>query len=184
MNIIAADTFINEESVDTAETIQFAVSGCDIGKVLIGRSSRGVCAILLGTDVKELEIELGRIFPDDLLIRNEPALRDDTSKVLRFLSSPNAGLDIALDIRGSFFQRKVWDALRTIPAGRPLTFNQLACRIPGSKSLRAIGQACAENPIALAIPCHRVMGNSGAFSSYRYGAHCKRSLINREVAAA
>jgi O-6-methylguanine DNA methyltransferase len=184
MNIIAADTFINEESVDTAETIQFAVSGCDIGKVLIGRSSRGVCAILLGTDVKELEIELARIFPDDLLIRNEPALRDDTSKVLRFLSSPNAGLDIALDIRGSFFQRKVWDALRTIPAGRPLTFNQLACRIPGSKSLRAIGQACAENPIALAIPCHRVMGNSGAFSSYRYGAHCKRSLINREVAAA
>jgi AraC family transcriptional regulator of adaptative response/methylated-DNA-[protein]-cysteine methyltransferase len=183
MKIIAGDTFINEESVDKAKTIQFAVSGCDIGKVLIGRSSRGVCAILLGTDAKELEIELGSIFPDDLLIRNEPALRDDTSKVLHFLSSPNAGLDIALDIRGSSFQRRVWNALRTIPAGRPLTFNQLACRIPGSKSLRAIGQACAENPIALAIPCHRVMGNSGSLSNYRYGAHCKRSLINREVAA-
>jgi O-6-methylguanine DNA methyltransferase len=104
-------------------------------------------------------------------------------KILRFLSCPNTGLDIALDIRGTPFQRKVWGALRTIPAGRPLTFAQLACRIPGSKSLRAIGQACANNPIALAIPCHRVMGNSGSLLNYRYGAQCKRSLINREVAA-
>jgi AraC family transcriptional regulator of adaptative response/methylated-DNA-[protein]-cysteine methyltransferase len=184
MNIIAANTFVNDKSADTAETIQFAVSGCDVGKVLVGRSSRGVCAILLGTDVVELEVELGKIFPDDPLICNEPALEDDMSKILHFLSSPKVGLDIILDIRGSSFQLKVWEALRTIPAGRPLTFAQLACRIPGSKSLRAIGQACADNPLALAIPCHRVMGNSGAFSSYRYGAHCKRSLINREVAAA
>jgi AraC family transcriptional regulator of adaptative response/methylated-DNA-[protein]-cysteine methyltransferase len=184
MNIIAADTFGNDTSVDPAQTVQFAISSCDVGKVLVGRSSRGVCAILLGTDVEELEIELGKIFPDDLLIRSEPAVKDETSKILHFLSSPNASLDIVLDIRGSSFQRKVWEALRTIPAGRPLTFAQLACRIPGSKSLRAIGQACAENPIALAIPCHRVMGNSGSLSNYRYGAHCKRSLINREIAAA
>jgi AraC family transcriptional regulator, regulatory protein of adaptative response / methylated-DNA-[protein]-cysteine methyltransferase len=184
MNIIAADTFGNDMSVVPAQTVRFAISSCDVGKVLVGRSSRGVCAILLGTDVEELEIELGKIFPDDLLIRSEPAVKDETSKILHFLSSPNASLDIVLDIRGSSFQRKVWEALRTIPAGRPLTFAQLACRIPGSKSLRAIGQACAENPIALAIPCHRVMGNSGSLSNYRYGAHCKRSLINREVAAA
>lgn len=183
MNIIAVDTFVNDTSVDRAETIQFAVSGCDVGKVLVGRSSRGVCAILLGTDVEELEIELEKIFPDGLLIRNEPAVKDDTSAILHFLSSPQAGLEIVLDIRGSSFQRKVWEALRTIPAGRPLTFNQLACRIPGPKSLRAIGQACADNPIALAIPCHRVMGNSGSLSNYRYSAQCKRSLINREVAA-
>jgi methylated-DNA-[protein]-cysteine S-methyltransferase/AraC family transcriptional regulator of adaptative response/methylated-DNA-[protein]-cysteine methyltransferase len=103
---------------------------------------------------------------------------------LRFLSSPNAVLDFALDIRGTPFQRKVWNALRTIPSGRPLTFAQLACRVPGSKSLRAIGQACADNPIALAIPCHRVMGNSGSLSNHRYSAPCKRSLINREVTAA
>src|SRR5258705_13308795 len=181
---IAADVFVNDKQVDPAETIQFAVSGCDVGKVLVGRSGRGVCAILLGTDVEELESELGKVFPDDLLIRNEPAVKDDTSKILRFLSSPNAGLDIVLDIRGSSFQRKVWEALRTIPAGRPITFNQLACPIAGSKSLPAIGQACAHNPIALAIPCHRVMGNSGSLSNYRYGARCKRSLVNREVAAA
>jgi AraC family transcriptional regulator, regulatory protein of adaptative response / methylated-DNA-[protein]-cysteine methyltransferase len=183
MNITAADNFVKHESVKAAEAIQFAVTGCDVGKVLVARSSAGVCAILLGTNAEELEIELGKIFPDDVLIRNERAVKEDMLKILRFLSCPNAGLDIALDIRGTPLQRKVWEALRTIPAGRPLTFAQLACRIPGSKSLRAIGQACANNPIALAIPCHRVMGNSGSLLNYRYGAQCKRSLINREVAA-
>jgi AraC family transcriptional regulator of adaptative response/methylated-DNA-[protein]-cysteine methyltransferase len=183
MNIIAADIFCKDASIGPAPTIQFAVSSCDIGKVLVGRSSRGVCAILLGPDEGELEIELQAIFPDGLLIHSESAVRDETSKILNFLSSPNVDLDLVLDIRGSSFQRKVWEALRTIPAGRPLTFAQLACRIPGSKSLWAIGQACAENPIALAIPCHRVMGNSGSLSNYRYDADCKRSLINREVAA-
>jgi methylated-DNA-[protein]-cysteine S-methyltransferase/AraC family transcriptional regulator of adaptative response/methylated-DNA-[protein]-cysteine methyltransferase len=184
MNVIAANNFVKHESVNAAGAIQFAVAGCDVGKVLVARSRTGVCAILLGTNAEELEIELGKIFPDDVSIRNERAVKEDMFKILRFLSSPNAGLDIALDIRGTFFQRKVWEALRTIPAGRPLTFAQLACRIPGSKSLRAIGQACADNPIALAIPCHRVMGNSGSLLNYRYGAQCKRSLINREVAAA
>jgi O-6-methylguanine DNA methyltransferase len=184
MNTVAADTFVNDKSVDTAETIEFAITACDVGRVLVGRSRRGVCAILLGTNAEELKIALGEIFPGDLFIHNEQAVRDDTSKILHFLSSPNADLDIDLDIRGSSFQRKVWEALRTIPAGRPLTFAQLACRIPGSKSLRAIGQACADNPIALAIPCHRVMGNSGSLSNSRYGADCKRFLINREAAAA
>jgi AraC family transcriptional regulator, regulatory protein of adaptative response / methylated-DNA-[protein]-cysteine methyltransferase len=183
MNITAADNFVKHESVKAAEAIQCAVTGCDVGKVLVARSSAGVCAILLGTNAEELEIELGKIFPDDVLIRNERAVKEDMLKILRFLSCPNAGLNIALDMRGTPFQRKVWEALRTIPAGRPLTFAQLACRIPGSKSLRAIGQACANNPIALAIPCHRVMGNSGSLLNYRYGAQCKRSLINREVAA-
>jgi AraC family transcriptional regulator of adaptative response/methylated-DNA-[protein]-cysteine methyltransferase len=184
MNIVAADTLINDKSLDTTEAIEFAVTSCNVGRVLVGRSNRGVCAILLGTSAEALEIELGMIFPGCLLMHNESAVKDDTSRILHFLSSPNAGLDIVLDIRGSPFQRKVWAALRTIPVGRPLTFNQLACRIPGSKSLRAVGQACADNPIALAIPCHRVMGNSGSLSNYRYGASCKRFLINREVAAA
>jgi O-6-methylguanine DNA methyltransferase len=183
MNITAND-FIKHEPADATEGIEFAVTGCDLGKVLIARSSAGVCAILLGTNAEELEIELAKIFPDEALIHNEPAVTDDVSKILRFLSSPNVGLDFALDVRGTPFQRKVWNALRTIPSGRPLTFAQLACRVPGPKSLRSIGQACADNPIALAIPCHRVMGNSGSLSSYRYDARCKRSLINREVADA
>jgi O-6-methylguanine DNA methyltransferase len=184
MNIITADTFVNDKSVDTTETIRFAVANSNALKVLVGRSSRGVCAILLGSSAEALEIELGMIFPGYMLMHNDSAVKDDTSRILHFFTSPNAELDIVLDIRGTPFQRKVWAALRTIPAGRPLTFNQLACRIPGSKSLRLIGQACADNPIALAIPCHRVMGNSGSLSNYRYSARCKRFLINREVATA
>ena len=183
MNVIAATNF-KDASINAAEAIQFAVTGCDLGKVLVARSGMGVCAILLGTNAEELEIELGKVVPDAVLIRNERAVKEDISRIQRFLSSPGDGLDIALDIRGTSFQRKVWEALRSIPAGRPLTFAQLACRISGSKSLRAIGRACADNPIALAIPCHRVMGNSGSLLTYRYGAQCKRSLINREVAAA
>ena len=182
MDVIAANSFSRDGSVETAEAIQFAISGCDLGKVLVARSREGVCAILLGNDGQELEIELGKIFLDAVYIRYERAVEEDISKILHFLSSPTTGLDISLDIRGTPFQRKVWGALRGIPAGRPLTFAQLACRVPGSKSLRAIGQACADNPLALAIPCHRVMGNSGSLLNYRYGVQVKRSLINREVA--
>jgi AraC family transcriptional regulator of adaptative response/methylated-DNA-[protein]-cysteine methyltransferase len=183
MNFIAND-FIRHERTDVAELVGFGVTDCDLGRVLVARTQVGVCAILLGTNAEELELELAKLLPAETFVRNERAVNDDLSKVLRFLSSPNAVLDFALDIRGTPFQRKVWNALRTIPSGRPLTFSQLACRVPGSKSLRAIGQACADNPIALAIPCHRVMGNSGSLSNHRYSAQCKRSLINREVAAA
>jgi O-6-methylguanine DNA methyltransferase len=184
MNVIAANVFAEHASANGVEAIQFGVTGCDLDKALVARSRIGVCAILLGTNAEELENELRKIFPDDVIIRDERAVERDTCSILSVLSSPTTGLDIDLDIRGTPFQRKVWAALRTIPAGRPLTFTQLACRIPGSKSLRAIGQACADNRIALAIPCHRVVGNSGSLLNYRYDAQCKRSLINREVAAA
>jgi O-6-methylguanine DNA methyltransferase len=184
MNIIVADRVAEPVSADGVKAIQFAVTGCDLGKVLVASGRIGVCAILLGTNADELEIELRTMFPDGVFIRNERAVEKGTCSILGFLSSPTTGLDIALDIRGTPFQRKVWAALRTIPAGRPLTFTQLACRIPGSKSLPAIGQACADNPIALTIPCHRVIGHSGSLLNYRYSASCKRSLRNREVLAA
>ena len=96
---------------------------------------------------------------------------------------PRDPLDLDLDIRGTPFQRRVWDALRTIAFGKPLTYAQLARQVSGPKSLRAIAQACAENPIALAIPCHRVMGNSGSMAGYRWGIQRKQALINKEIAA-
>jgi AraC family transcriptional regulator of adaptative response/methylated-DNA-[protein]-cysteine methyltransferase len=96
---------------------------------------------------------------------------------------PRDSLDLDLDIRGTSFQHRVWGALRTIALGKPITYAQLACRVRGPKSLRAIAQACAENPIALAIPCHRVMGNSGSMAGYRWGIERKQALINKEVAA-
>jgi methylated-DNA-[protein]-cysteine S-methyltransferase/AraC family transcriptional regulator of adaptative response/methylated-DNA-[protein]-cysteine methyltransferase len=188
MNFITTD-FISRVAagktrLDAAHEIAFEIGECALDKVLVARSTMGVCAILFGTTAEELEQDLETIFPESTVIRNERRLRDDLSKVLRFLATPHGELDLDLDIRGTPFQRRVWNALRTIPFGKPLTFAQLACRVPGSKSLRAIAQACSENPIALAVPCHRVIGNSASMAGYRWGIKRKQALINREIAAA
>jgi len=183
MNFIA--TCVAEaELANAADLIEYGTDGCDLGKVLVARSKTGVCAILLGANQDEMEQSLAATFPTSLLVQNKLHVRDDLAKVVQFMASPKGDLDLELDVRGTPFQHRVWDALRTVKSGRPVTFAQFACRVPGPKSLRAIAQACSENPIALAIPCHRVMGNSGSTFGYRWGAERKRALVNREVAAA
>jgi O-6-methylguanine DNA methyltransferase len=172
------------QSLGAADNIDFAIGDSALGKVLLARSTVGICAILFGSSTEELEQDLATSFPDSPTVLNDHRLREDLSKVVQFIATPGDGLDLELDIRGTPFQRRVWDALRTIAFGKPLTYAQLACRVSGPKSLRAIAQACAENPIALAIPCHRVMGNSGSKAGYRWGIERKQALINREVAAA
>jgi AraC family transcriptional regulator, regulatory protein of adaptative response / methylated-DNA-[protein]-cysteine methyltransferase len=107
MNIIVADRVAEPVSADGVKAIQFAVTGCDLGKVLVASGRIGVCAILLGTNADELEIELRTMFPDGVFIRNERAVEKGTCSILGFLSSPTTGLDVALDIRGTPFQRKV-----------------------------------------------------------------------------
>ena len=166
---------------NASHEIEFAVGDCVLGKVLIARSPIGVCAIRFGSTAAEVEQDLVASFPDCRIISNGGWLRDDLTKVLQFIAVPRDPLDLDLDIRGTPFQRRVWEALRTIAFGKPLTYAQLARRMNGPKSLRAIAQACAENPIALAIPCHRVMGNSGSMAGYRWGIERKRALINKEV---
>jgi methylated-DNA-[protein]-cysteine S-methyltransferase/AraC family transcriptional regulator of adaptative response/methylated-DNA-[protein]-cysteine methyltransferase len=166
-----------------AHEIEFAVGDCALEKVLVARSPVGVCAIRFGSTAGELEQDLAASFPDSRVVLNNRRLRDDLAKVVQFIAMPRDPLDLDLDIRGTPFQRRVWGALRTIAFGKPLTYAQLACRVSGPKSLRAVAQACAENPIALAIPCHRVMGNSGSMAGYRWGIERRRALINKEVAA-
>lgn len=165
------------------DDIEFAIGNCALGKVLVARSPIGICAILFGSTVEQLAQDLAASFPDSRTVFNHHRLRDDLAKVVQFIAAPRDQLDLDLDIRGTPFQRRVWDALRTIPFGKPLTYAQLARRVSGPKSLRAIAQACAENPIALAIPSHRVMGNSGSMAGYRWGIERKQALINSEVAA-
>jgi methylated-DNA-[protein]-cysteine S-methyltransferase/AraC family transcriptional regulator of adaptative response/methylated-DNA-[protein]-cysteine methyltransferase len=185
MNLIVND-FVSRESAsiksDAAQKIEFAIGDSAIGKVLVARSPMGVCAIRLGSTAGEVERDLAASFPDRRIVSNNHRLRDDLTKVLQFIAVPRNPLDLDLDIRGTPFQRRVWDALRTIAFGKPLTYAQLARRVSGPKSLRAIAQACAENPIALAIPCHRVMGNSGSMAGYRWGIERRQALINKEVA--
>ena len=186
MNLVVSD-FVARETASiksaAALEIEFAVDDCDLGKVLVARSLIGVCAIRFGSTAGEVEQDLAASFPDSRIVLNDRRLRDDLTKVVQFIAVPRDPLDLDLDIRGTPFQHRVWDALRTIPLGKPLTYAQLARRVSGPKSLRAIAQACAENPIALAIPCHRVVGNSGSMAGYRWGIERKQALINKEVAA-
>ncbi|OSJ32156.1 hypothetical protein BSZ19_20175 [Bradyrhizobium japonicum] len=169
---------------DATDMIEYGIDGCDLGSVLVARSKTGVCAILMGENDDEMERSLAAIFPTSLLVPNKFRVRSELAKVVQFIASPRGDLDLELDVRGTPFQHRVWDALRTVESGRPVTYAQLACRVRGPKSLRAIAQACSDNPIALAIPCHRVMGNSGSTAGYRWGVERKRALMNREVAAA
>jgi len=179
-----ATRFSEGTIVDAADMIEYGFDACDLGNVLVARSKTGVCAILLGTNEDAMVRDLSAIFPTSLLVQNKSRVLDELAKAVQFIASPRNNLDLELDVRGTPFQRRVWDALRTVKSGRPVTYAQLACRVSGPKSLRAIAQACSENPIALAIPCHRVMGNSGSTLGYRWGIERKRALINREVAAA
>ena len=185
MKLIVAELAPRETASITsgaAHEIEFVVGDCALGKVLVARSPIGVCAIRLGSTAAEVEQDLVASFPDSRIISNNRWLRDDLTKVLQFIAVPRDPLDLELDIRGTPFQCRVWDALRTVPFGKPLTYAQLARRVSGPKSLRAIAQACAENRIALAIPCHRVMGSSGSMASYRWGIERKQALINKEIA--
>jgi O-6-methylguanine DNA methyltransferase len=179
-----ATRFSEGTIVNASDMIEYGFDVCDLGSVLVARSKTGVCAIMLGTNEDAMERDLSAIFPTSLLVKNKSRVLDELAKAVQFIASPRNNLDLDLDVRGTPFQRRVWDALRTVKSGRPVTYAQLACRISGPKSLRAIAQACSENPIALAIPCHRVIGNSGSTLSYRWGIERKRALINREVAAA
>jgi O-6-methylguanine DNA methyltransferase len=189
MNLIVTDLASREtasiKSV-AAHEIEFVVGDCALGKVLgkvlVARSPIGVCAILFGSTAEEVEQDLAASFPGSRIVSNDRRLRADLTRILQFIAVPRNPLELDLDIRGTPFQRRVWDALRTIAIGKPLTYAQLARRVSGPKSLRAIAQACAENPIALAIPCHRVMGNSGSMTGYRWGIERKQALINKEVA--
>ena len=166
-----------------AEAIAFAIGESSLGQILVARSTRGVCAILIGTDKDELEADLAARFPGARLSHDESALRADLKKVIRFVDKPASGLDLPLDLRGTPFQRRVWTALRAIPASTTTTYTDVAQRIGAPRAVRAVASACAANPLALAVPCHRVMRNDGSLAGYRWGVERKRALINKEAAA-
>ena len=160
-----------------------AIGECALGQVLIARSGSGVCAILLGAGRDELESDLAARFPKARLVANEAAIHDDLAKVIRFVDKPAAGLHLTLDLRGTSFQRRVWEKLRAIPVGRTVTYTELARWVAPLTSPRAIAGACAANPIALAVPCHRVVRSDGNLAGYRWGIERKRELLAREATA-
>lgn len=167
----------------TVDTISYATGECALGKVLVARSVTGVCAILIGDDDDKLIADLATRFPEAKCVANEAVVHGDVAKVVRFVDRPREGLALALDLRGTPFQRRVWEKLRTIPVGTTVTYTELARWIGALNSVRAVAAACASNPIALAIPCHRVVGSNGDLTGYQWGIERKRELINKEAAA-
>ncbi len=163
--------------------ICFAVGECSLGSILVAQSDRGICAILLGDDPDELARDLQDRFPNANFKGGDKEFEKLIAKVVGFVESPGIGFDLPLDVRGTAFQQRVWQALRKIPAGTTVSYSELAERIGSPKSVRAVAGACAANKLAVAIPCHRVVRNDGALSGYRWGVERKRTLLNWEANA-
>ena len=163
--------------------IRFAIGACSLGAILVAQSGRGVCAIALGDDPAALARELQDRFPNARLTGDDPAFARLVAQVVGFLEAPALGLDLPLDVRGTAFQQRVWQALRELPAGATVSYAEVAARIGAPGSVRAVAQACAANTLAVAIPCHRVVRTDGALSGYRWGVARKQALLEREAAA-
>jgi AraC family transcriptional regulator, regulatory protein of adaptative response / methylated-DNA-[protein]-cysteine methyltransferase len=166
------------------ELIQFGVGECSLGSVLVAASAKGVCAILLGDDTDRLERELTDRFPASQLIAGGGDIAPVVSQVAGFIDAPALGLDLPLDMRGTPFQEAVWQALRNIPAGTTASYSEVAERIGAPREAQAVAAACAANPIAVAVPCHRIVRRNGQLGGYRWGFRRKRDLLSREATAA
>ena len=167
-----------------AATIRFAVGECSLGSILVAQSERGICAILLGEEPGALVRDLQDRFPKAELVGGDAKFERLVAQVVGFIERPGQALDLPLDVRGTAFQQRVWQALRSIPAGTTTSYGDLARHIGAPESARAVAQACAANPLAVAIPCHRVVRSDGNLSGYRWGVERKRTLLDREARGA
>lgn len=174
----------NYRAGGTNTIIRFAIGECSLGAILVASSERGVCAIFLGDDPQKLVQDLQDTFPRAQLIGADHDYEMLIAKVVGYIEAPSLGQDfikhLPLDIRGTAFQQRVWQALREIPAGATVSYTDIAKLIGSPKAVRAVAGACAANAIAVAIPCHRVVRNDGALSGYRWGVERKRALLDIE----
>jgi len=163
-------------------TIRYATAPCALGHVLGATTDRGVCAILLGDDPAQLRADLERRFPHARLDEAPAKLRATLRGIVGLVERPERTPKLPLDLHGTAFQIRVWDALRAVPGGSTTTYRELAEAIDAPSATRAVAGACAANPVAVAVPCHRVLRSDGSLSGYRWGVERKRALLERERA--
>ena len=164
----------------TGETIRFALGQCTLGAILVAETERGLCAIALDDAPEPLRAQLQQQFPRARLVGGDAAFERRVARVVGFVEQPALGLDLPLDVRGSAFQQRVWQALRAVPAGQTVSYAELARRIGQPRGARAVARACASNVLAVAIPCHRVVRGDGALAGYRWGVARKQALLASE----
>ena len=163
------------------EVIRTAITDCPFGRLLVGATERGVCFLGFGEPDAVLFGDLRQRFPKARLVADDGALAATLEAVLAFLAAPRAGLDLPLDLRGTLFQKRVWDALGRIPPGQTRSYAEVAAMIGQPRAVRAVARSCATNPVSLAVPCHRVIGRDGTLTGYRWGIERKRALLEGEA---
>jgi AraC family transcriptional regulator of adaptative response/methylated-DNA-[protein]-cysteine methyltransferase len=166
---------------NTREVIGYEIAACALGALLVATSEHGVCAILMGDAAAELVRDLQRRFPQADLVLGALTV-GYFARVASFIAAPRASLDLPLDLRGSEFRRRVWQALSAIPAGTLQTYGEVAQRVGAPRSAKEVGEACAANLLAVAVPCHRVVRSDGSLAGYRWGAKRKLALLRLEGA--
>ncbi len=166
------------------ETIRTALSDCPFGRLLVGATDTGVCFLGFAEPDDSLLGDLRRRFPRATVVRDDAGLAQTVQAVLDFIEEPKVALALPLDLRGTAFQVRVWEALRKIPAGQTRSYGELAAMIGAPRSVRAVARSCATNPVSLAVPCHRIVGSDGDLTGYRWGVPRKRALLERERKAA
>lgn len=162
-------------------SVRYTLADCALGRCLVAESERGICAILLGDDDATLVADLHALFPAAQDVPAEANFQQRVREVIVAINSRDASLSLPLDIRGTAFQQQVWQALRTIPCGETVSYQQLASAIGKPKAVRAVASACGANKLAIVIPCHRVIRGDGALSGYRWGIARKAQLLQRET---
>jgi len=160
--------------------IDFTVTDCDLGKLLVARTAKGVCAVAFGDDEKTLSENLSKEYPNAEISLNETNLKDFVEAILGNLRGTNKTLDLPLDLQATAFQMRVWETLRKIPYGETVSYQEIAEKLGNAKAVRAVARACAKNRVALVIPCHRVVKSNGELSGYRWGVERKKTILEKE----
>lgn len=163
-----------------AEATSFIVAPSSLGHILIAATGKGICAVLIGDDRQALIADLKARFPQADLIADDAALKSKAARIAALVETPDAAFDMPLDIRGTIFQQRVWKELLAIAPGETATYADLAKAIGQPSAARAVAAACAANPLAIVVPCHRVVSSNGALSGYRWGIERKKALLDRE----
>lgn len=161
-------------------TINYAITDCELGRILVARTIKGLCSVAFADDDPSLEENLRQEYPNAEVVKDAKVLKGFVDEILQHLAGEKKRLDLPLDIQATAFQMKVWELLRKIPYGETVTYSQIAEGLGDRKKVRAVAQACANNRVAVVIPCHRVVGKDGKMTGYRWGVERKKRLLEKE----
>ncbi len=162
--------------------INYSITDCELGRILVARTIKGLCNVAFADDDQSLEANLRKEFPNAEIVKDAKVLKGFVDEILKHLSGGKKRLDLPLDIQATAFQMRVWELLRKIPYGETVSYSQIAEQLGDTKKVRAVARACASNRVAVVIPCHRVVGKSGNLSGYRWGVERKKELLKKEAA--